>query len=396
VPKLMKPMIWLALVLGMSIGAAAWFAKQSTGAVSSAQSVASAPPPSPVTAEAAKLQDVPIIIRGLGTVTAYNTVSVKSRVTGNVTQVNFKEGQEVKTGDLLVQLDSRPYQAALDQAKATKARDEANLENARKDLARYSQLVQKQFAPEQQYATQQATVAAAEATIQMDQAAIDSASLNVEYASIRSPIDGITGIRQVDLGNLVQANGQILVVLTQIKPTYVIATVPEADIGAVRSAMAQHPVDVAAYDAEDRRRISTGTLDLVDNQVDASTGTVRLKAEFANRDEALWPGQFVNAHIILETVKNGVTITSAAVQNGPQGPFVYVVTKDNKAEQRNLTIRQTENDVSLVGSGLRAGEMVVTAGQSKLVQGASVKVTDGSAGNSASAQSGAPARASGS
>src|SRR5262249_54066383 len=160
--------------------------------------------------EPAKLQDVPIVIRGLGTVTAYNTVSVKSRVTGNVTQIDFREGQEVKTGDLLVQLDPRPYQAALDQAKATKARDEANLENARKHLARYSELIQKQFAPEQQYATQAATVTAAEASVQMDQAAIDSAALNVEYASIRSPIDGITGIRQVDVGNLVQANGQVL------------------------------------------------------------------------------------------------------------------------------------------------------------------------------------------
>jgi membrane fusion protein, multidrug efflux system len=397
VPKRVKRTIWLVIALALCAGAAALFAKQqSGGAASSTQGGASSPPAIPVTAQAAKLQDVPIIIRGLGTVTAYNTVSVKSRVTGNVTQINFREGQEVKTGDLLIQLDPRPYQAALDQAKATKARDEANLENDRKDLARYSQLVQKQFAPEQQFATQQATVAAAEATVQMDQAAIDSAALNLEYASIRSPIDGITGIRQVDLGNLVQANGQVLVVLTQITPTYVIATVPEADISPIRAAMAQHPIEVAAYDADDQKQISMGTLQLIDNQVDASTGTVRLKAEFANQDKALWPGQFVNAHIIVETVKDGVTIPSAAVQNGPHGSFVYVVTKDDTAEQRSVTIRQTENNVSLVGSGLKTDEMIVTAGQSKLIPGAKVKVTNGNGGSPATAQSGLPPQASGS
>ena len=219
---------------------------------------AAANSPIPVLAATATAEDVPIILRGLGTVTAFNTVAVKSRVGGNITRINFTEGQEVKAGDLLIEIDPRPFQAALDQAKATLARDQANLKNAQADLARYAQLLQKNFAPEQQYATQQATVAEDEATIQNDQAAIDAAKLNVEYASIRSPIDGIVGIKQVDVGNLVQVNSQTLVVITQIKPIYVIFSFPEADIPRIRSAMAERKLAVQAYDATDQKQVSQG------------------------------------------------------------------------------------------------------------------------------------------
>jgi len=366
------------LVVIAAAGAVAAFRHERQHGAQPAQADNNAQPAAiPVVAEAAKSQDVPIIIRGLGSVTAYNTVSVRSRVTGNITAVAFKEGQEVKVGDLLVQIDPRPFQAVLDQAEATRVKDVANLENARKDLTRYATLVQKQFSTEQQYDTQRATVAADEATVRMDQATIDAAKLNVEYASVRSPIDGIAGIRQVDLGNLMEANGAVIVVLTQIRPIYVVATMPEADLGQVRTAMTQRSLDVEAYDADDSKLISQGHLDLVDNQVDQLTGTVKLKAEFANQDQALWPGEFVNAHLIVETVKNGVTVPAAAAQNGTQGPFVFVARNDNTAEQRNITVRQTENNVALIGSGLKAGELVVTAGQSKLSKGARVKVTIG-------------------
>jgi membrane fusion protein, multidrug efflux system len=346
----------------------------------------------PVMAAPATAADVPIILRGLGTVTAFNTVAIKSRVEGNITRIHFSEGQEVKAGDLLIELDARPFQAALDQANANLARDQANLTNAQADLARFAQLLRSESTPEQQYTTQKATVAADEAIIKSDQAAIDAAKLNVEYATIRSPIDGVVGIRQIDLGNLVQANSQTLVVVTQIKPIYVIFSLPEANIPRIRSAMAQRKLTVEAYDAADQKQISQGVLNLVDNQVDQTTGTVKLKAQFSNSDEALWPGQFVNAHLVLEVVKNGVTIPAAAAQIGPNGHYVYVVRNDGTVETRAITVTQTENNVSLIGSGLRAGEQVVTNGWFKLTPGAKVIVTgsDGSNPNVAAATAAPP------
>ena len=335
-------------------------------------------PPVPVQVASAQVEDVPIIIRGLGSVTAYNTVSVKSRVQGNITQVNFREGQEVKAGDILFQIDPRPYQAVLDGAQANLARDQASLDNAQKDLARYADLLKRSFAPEQQFATQQATVAQDQATIKNDQAQIDAAKLNLDYATIRSPIDGVTGIRQVDLGNLVEAaNAQTLVVITQIKPITVVFTVPEADIADVRGAMAKGSLETQAFDPADEHAIAQGTLRLVDNQVDQTTGTVKLKAEFANTDERLWPGQFVNAHLVIARAKDGITVPAAAVQTGPKGSYAYVVTPDSRIEQRAITIRQTENDRALVTSGLKAGERVVTGGQARLRAGVKVVIADG-------------------
>lgn len=337
--------------------------------------------PVPVQTAVAKAQDVPIIVRGLGSITAFNTVSVKSRVQGNITQVAFREGQEVKTGDILFQIDPRPYQAALDQVTAQLAKDQASLANARADLARYAALLKRDYAPEQQYATQQATVAEGEAAVKSDQAQIDAARINVDYATIRSPIDGVTGIRQVDLGNLVQANNaQTLVVVTQVKPIYVMFTVPEADIAEIRSAMAKHTLKIQAFDSADERQIAEGTLNLVDNQVDQTTGTVKLKAEFANADERLWPGQFVNAHLVLEEVKDGVTIPAAAVQTGPNGAYAYVIKADDTVEQRAVTIRQTENDRALIGSGLMVSERVVTGGQFRLKPGVRVAIADETSG----------------
>ena len=329
----------------------------------------------PVLAAKATGRDVPIILRGLGTVTAYNAVSLRSRVEGNITQVNFREGQVVHKGDLLIQLDPRPYQASLDQAKANLARDQAALANAKTDLNRYADLLKRNFSPEQQVATQKTTVTQDEAAGQADQAAIQAAQLNVDYAALRSPIDGVTGIRQIDIGNLVQANSpQTLVTITQIQPIYVVFTLPEADIDRVRQAMAKQTLTIQAYAADDTRMIAEGKLDLIDNTVDQTTGTVKLKAEFANADRALWPGQFVNAHAVLDTVHDGVTIPAEAVLTGPSGTFTYVIDATSSIAIRPVKVLQTEDNRVLVGSGLSSGEEVVTAGQFRLQPGSKVKV----------------------
>jgi multidrug efflux system membrane fusion protein len=345
--------------------------------VAAAKSKAQAGPPAvPVLVASAEAKDVPVILRGLGTVQAFNNAPLKSQVGGAVTEINFKEGQDVRKGDLLIQLDPRPYQAVLDQSKAALAKDQAALANAQTDLQRYSKLLAQNFTPEQQYETQKSTVAQDQAAVANDEAAINAAQLNVDYASIKSPIDGVTGIRQVDIGVLVQANSQTLVTVTQIEPIFVIFTLPETNIAAIRAAMAQGQLAVQAFAASDEKQIAEGVLDLVDNTVDQTTGTVKLKAEFPNKDKALWPGQFVNAHLVLKLVHDGITVPSVAIQTGPSGPYAYVVKDDSTVERRPVTVVQTDNNATLVGSGLQANERVVTAGLFKLEQGTKVQVSD--------------------
>ncbi len=335
------------------------------------------PAPVPVLAATATAHDVPVILRGLGTVVAFNAVSLRSRVEGAITQVNFREGQNVRAGDLLIQLDPRPYQASLDQAKSNLVRAQAALGNSKIDLNRYTDLLKRNYTPEQQVATQQTTVAQNDAAAQSAVAAVQAAQLNVDYAALRSPIDGVTGIRQIDIGNLIQANSQQnLVTITQIQPIYVVFTLPETEIDRIRQAMAKGTLPIQAFNNDDARMLSQGKLDLIDNTVDASTGTVKLKAEFANADRALWPGQFVNAHAVLDTVHDGVTVPSDAVLTGPQGTFAYVVGADAKVQLRPLKVMQTENNVALIGSGLALGERVVTAGQFRLQPGAAVRVSE--------------------
>ena len=342
----------------------------------------------PVETAVAEARDVPVFLRGLGMVVAFNTVNIQSRVAGNITEVDFHEGQVVHVGDRLFQIDPRPYQAALDQARAVLAKDQAALANAKIDLQRYAKLLKENSGVEQQWATQKALVAEDEATVQTDQALIEAAELNVEYASITSPIDGITGIRQVDLGNLVQVNTSsgtaTLVTVTQIKPIYVVFTLPEADIQRVRQRMAHGALRVEAFGQADRKEIAAGVLNLIDNSVNQATGTVKLKAQFANEDTALWPGQFVNAHLVLEVIHGGVTVPAAAVQTGLNGPYAYVVQPNSTVEMRPLTVTQTENNVALLGSGLKVGEEVVTAGQFELRPGAKVKVSQALAQKTAS------------
>ncbi|MEF3366656.1 efflux RND transporter periplasmic adaptor subunit [Methylocystis sp. 9N] len=336
------------------------------------------PRPVPVTAAITQTADFPLILRGLGTVTAFNTVNVQSRLLGNIVKINFIEGQSVRQGDILIEIDPRPVQAALDQAKATLARDQAILVSGRKDLARYSKLLGQNYVSQMQYTQQQSTVDAGEATVKMDEAAVDSAQLNLEYSTIRSPIDGVTGIKQIDIGNLVPANSQTLVVVTQIKPIYVIFTLPETDTLRVRKAMQDGPLTVLAYDEADEKQIAQGVLNLVDNQIDQTTGTVKLKAQFANNDGSLWPGQFVNAHLVVETVKNGVTAPSVAIQSGPKGRYAYVIGQDDVIEMRPVTVVQTERQIALIGSGLRGGEKLVTSGYSQLAPGMRVDVKESS------------------
>lgn len=380
VRRSIKLALILVVLAGIGLGARFLTAQ---GAGTAAQGQPNRQPQAvPVLATTAEAKDFPIIVRGLGTVEAFNTVTIKSRVDGNIEKIGFQEGQYVHNGDLLVQIDPRPYQAQLEQAEANKAKDQANLENAQRDLARYAVLLKSNLAvTQQQYQTQQATVAQLQATVQADQAQIDAAKLNVAYSSISSPIDGITGLRLVDIGNLVQASAATpLVVVTQIRPIYVTFTIPERDLDRVRQAMAKHPLTVLAFNGADTQQLSQGVLKVVNNTVDQNTGTVTLKAEFANQDAALWPGEFVNAHLELDVVKNGVTVPVIAVLMGPTGSFVYLIEPNSTVKPQPVTTTDVENGIALIGKGLKAGDKVVATGQTGLAPGVNVAVKPGSLG----------------
>jgi membrane fusion protein, multidrug efflux system len=334
----------------------------------------------PVDAVAAVRKDVPVYLSGLGTVQAFNTVTIHSRVDGEIVKVAFTEGQDVKAGDLLAQIDPRPLQAALDQAKAKLAQDEAQLENAKLDLARYEALGQKEFASRQSVDTQAATVRQLEATIRGDQAAIDSAQVQLGYATITSPIDGRTGVRLVDQGNIVHASDATgLVVITQLKPISLIFTLPEENLPAINQTMAEGPLAVVALSRDEKDRYGEGRLSLVDNQIDQSTGSIRLKATFPNDNLALWPGQFVNARLLLRTQRNVVTVPSDAVQRGAQGMYAYVVKPDSTVALQPLQVGQISAGTAVIESGVEEGQRVVVAGQYRLQPGTKVELRGGAA-----------------
>jgi membrane fusion protein, multidrug efflux system len=332
-------------------------------------------------------QDVPIYLDGLGTVQASFTVGIHSQVDGKLQEVLFTEGQHVKKGDVLAKIDPRLFQAALDQAKAKKAQDQAQLTSAEKDLARSKTLVLSNITSQQIVDQQQAKVDQLKAAIAADEAMIQTAQTQLEYTTITAPSDGRMGVRLVDPGNIVHANDQgSLATLVLTQPTAVMFTLPARYLDDVRDAMARGPVEVTAYDQDNRRALATGKLLLVDNVIDQATATIRLKAMFPNEDEKLWPGEFVNAHVLLDTRGNAVVVPSAAVQRGPQGLFVWTVTAKNLAEPRPIEVGPTYEGLTVVASGLSGGERIVTDGQYKLQRDAPVTVTSppmaGAGGNS--------------
>jgi len=337
---------------------------------------AARPPSVAVGAAQVARHDVPIYVSGLGTVQAVATVAIRSQVDGKIQEVLFTEGQHVKKGDVLVKIDPRLFQAALDQAAAKKAQDEAQLISAQKDLDRFSALVVRSFASQQNVDQQQAKVDQLKAAIVADQGAIESAQTQLDYTIITAPTDGRVGVRQIDAGNIVHASDQAaLVTLTQNQPSTALFTLPARLLDDVRDAMKRGPVEVLAYDQDDKRLLSNGSLLLVDNIIDQATATIRLKAIFANEDEALWSGEFVNIHVLLDTRRNVLTVPAAAVQRGPNGLYAWIVTQAGNAEMRPLTVGPTANKLTIVESGLEEGERVVTDGHYKLRQNIPVTIT---------------------
>jgi membrane fusion protein, multidrug efflux system len=329
----------------------------------------------PVTAAKVQAHDVPIVLEGLGTVAPLNTATIRTQVQGTLESVDFVEGQEVKRGDLLAKIDPRVYEAQVDQAEAALARDQASLKNARTNLARTQPLADRGFATQQLLDTQTSQVSQSEGTIALDKAALEAAQTQLSFTSIAAPFDGVTGIRRIDPGNIVQpsdANG--LVVLTQIEPIGVIFTLPSTNIPDVRKAIASGEASVDAYDGQNRKQLDHGSLMLIDNQVDSSTGTVRLKASFPNAKKNLWPGSFVNVHLTIAISHNALTVPLSAVQQGPNGAFVYVVGPDNAVAARSVTPGQSRKGEVLIEQGLSANETVVIAGQYRLNPGTKVEI----------------------
>jgi membrane fusion protein, multidrug efflux system len=335
-----------------------------------------APPAINVDTAAVTQADVPIYLEGLGTVQAFYTVTVTARVDGELQKVGFVEGQTVHKGDLLAQIDPRPSRAAFEQAVATKAKDAAQLANAKRDFDRYTLLQPQDLASKQTVDTQRALVDQLAAQLQVDQAQIDSTRTQLDYTRITSPIDGRTGIRLVDPGNIVHAADTTgIVVVTQVQPITVIFTLPEEALQAVTTALAAGPVKVTTVTRSGGAALDQGTLQLIDNQITSATGTLRLKAIFENRHNALWPGQFVNARVLVRTDRNVLTIPTAAVQLGPNGPFTYVVKSDSTVEVRPLKIGEESDGLTIVSDGLALHERVVTSNQYRLQAGTLVHST---------------------
>jgi multidrug efflux system membrane fusion protein len=375
----MRRLIVFVVLLAAAIGGVAWYvAREPATATPTARPAA---PAVPVLAGAAQVQDVQLYLTGLGTVQAFNTVTVKARIDGQIDKIAFTEGHDVKAGDVLAQIDPRPFQALLNQAIAAKARDEAQLVNAKLDLQRYASLSVREFATKQSVDTQTALVAQIQASLQGDQATIDNARVQLGYTTITAPIDGRTGVRLVDQGNIIHAgDAGGIVVLTQLQPISVIFTLPQDTLSQVHEQMAKGKLQVIALKRDDKTVIDQGTLALVDNQIDQAAGTIRLKATFPNVGNVLWPGEFVSARLMLSLERGVVTVPAPVVQRGPDGTYAYVIKPDDTVEMRPIKLTQIRDGVAIVQQGLAAGERVVVDGQYKLRPGVRV---DSSAGDPA-------------
>ena len=327
----------------------------------------------PITAGQVSVRDVPLYVSGVGTVQAYNTVIIQARVDGQLESVDFREGQDVKEGDLLARIDPRPFQAALDGALAAQAKDEATLANAKRDLGRYQETAAKGYSSRQQLDTQAASVTSLAAAIQADQAAVVNARVQLGYTTIVSPIDGRTGIRHVDKGNIVHAaDTGGLVVITQLQPISAIFTLPQDVLPTVTAAQAGGSLAVTAFARDDKTELGQGILELVDNQIDQTTGTIRLKARFPNPTQSLWPGEFINIRLQVGMAHDGLTVDSRVVQRGPKGVFAYVIKPDDTVEMRPIEAGQDYRGQVLVTKGLSANERVVVDGQLRLQEGSKV------------------------
>ena len=347
-----------------------------TSSADSKQQKAQAAGPRSVSVATAPVQrlDVPVYLSGLGAVTAFNTANIKSRVDGQIMKVNFQEGQNVREGDLLIEIDARPYQVQLDQMQAQLFRDQAQLRDAQLNLERYTALIPSGSIAQQQVDTQKALVDQLQGTVRTDQAQIDNAKLQIVYCHITAPFSGRVGLRQVDPGNIVHASDtNPMLILTQLQPIAVIFTLPEDVLPNVSKRMKQGTLEVDAFSRDDQTKLATGKLLTIDNQIDPTTGTAKLKAVFSNADNQLWPNQFVNADLLLETRKNSTVVPTAAILRGPQGTFVYAVNPDKTVLDRPVTVSLTQGDTTVITSGVNPGDVVVTDGQDKLQRGSRIE-----------------------
>jgi multidrug efflux system membrane fusion protein len=349
-----------------------------------------ASPPVPIVAGVVTEHDVPIYLTGVGTVIAYNTDIVRSQIQGQIVSINFAEGQAVRSGSLLAQIDPRPYQAQIEQYTANRDRDQAQLANAIANLNRYVPLEKEGWATAQLLDTQRAQVAQLQNAVKSDQALIDAANVQLSYTRLTSPIQGVTGIRQIDVGNIIHPtdpNG--LVVVTQLEPISVIFTLPETDLPQIQQEQmaTKAPLSVLAYSQDGKIQLDKGTLELVDNEILQTTGSIRLKADFPNLQHRLWPGELINVRLLVDTRHNGLTVAASVVQQGPQGAYSYVVGSDGTVSLRPITVAQISDGQALIDSGLKANEQVVVDGQYKLQSGNQVTILHGKAAEEALAQS---------
>lgn len=360
-------MFALAAFCGLIVGCTSADSKQQKAQAASPRAVSVAIAP-------VRKQDVPVYLTGLGAVTAFNTANIKSRVDGQIMKVNFQEGQNVKEGESLIEIDPRPYQAQLDQMQAQLFRDQAQLRDAKLNLDRYTTLIPSGSIAQQQVDTQRALADQLEGTVRTDQAQIETAKLNIVYCHITAPFTGRVGLRQVDPGNIIHATDtNPMLILTQLQPIAVIFTLPEDVLGNVSKHMHQGTLEVDAFSRDDQTKLATGKLLTIDNEIDPTTGTAKLKAVFSNTDNQLWPNQFVNANLLLETRKNSTVVPTAAILRGPQGTFVYAVNPDKTVQDKVVTVSLTQGDTTVITSGVNPGDTVVTDGQDKLQRGSPIQ-----------------------